>query len=218
QETPDVLNAIGVDIAAYPFVLIVVNGFMPCVFIGNALVCLPGIGINGFGFWCRLLMDELVKSFSISAGNDLESDLSATLESTDHCRLVSPVAMSDMSFFAAHKRFIHLNSAGEGRRGRFLHRLTDAVTQIPCGLITDVERAFHLVGRNAFLRLRHEVNSQEPFPERQMRIVKNSTRRDAKLIAAPVAVILLTVLHAVDLFRLAAWALYAVRPPESFQV
>ena len=49
QERPDTLNGIGMHITSYPFLLRVVDRFVPCIGIPDTPIGRPFIGIDSFG-------------------------------------------------------------------------------------------------------------------------------------------------------------------------
>ena len=50
KQAPHILDAVGVDIAAYPFVVAVVDRLVPGIVVRDADVGAEGIGVDGLGF------------------------------------------------------------------------------------------------------------------------------------------------------------------------
>src|SRR5437763_1898469 len=63
-------------------------------------------------------------------------------------------------------------------------------------------------------RLDHEIDRQEPLPERQVGIVEDRSARHRKLIAAGVAIVLIALDNVRNALARAARALHAVRPAQ----
>jgi len=91
------------------------------------------------------------------------------------------------------------------------------MTEIPGGLVADVQASLELIGGNSLLGFCHEVYSEEPFPEGQMRVMENRSRRDRELITASITIKLAALLYAAYLVRTATRAFNAIRPFEGFQ-
>jgi len=58
------------------------------------------------------------------------------------------------------------------------------MAEIPRSLVADAQIAFHLLGRDAFLRVAHQGYGQHPFTQRQMRIAEDCACRCSKLVFA----------------------------------
>src|SRR5208282_5154376 len=75
-----------------------------------------------------------------------------------------------------------------------------------------------LISRNPFLGFRHEVNSEKPLPEGQMRIMEYRPGSNSKLITALIAIILMALFYMRYLLRATPRTLNAFLPFKSLKV
>jgi hypothetical protein len=92
------------------------------------------------------------------------------------------------------------------------------MTEIPCRFVADFEATRKLVGGDPLLGFGHEVDSQEPFPERKMGIMEDRPGRDGELIPALIAVVLIAGLYMGYLIRSTTRAFNTVRPSKGCKV
>jgi|SRR5579885_1276619 len=155
-------------------------------------------------------MEEIQVAVALAdADNDLFADLAAPL---NFLRAVFGVHILRL---AADEGFVHFYRAIKHGAVCLAHRAADAVTEIPRRLVADAERALNLIGRHPLARLAQEIDGDEPLEQRQVRIVKDSARRDGELIVALAAVEQLLFGLKLDGLALASLALDAVRPAEA---
>ena len=69
-------------------------------------------------------------------------------------------------------------------------------------------------GRNALLRLAHEIDREEPLFERQVRVVKHRFGCDRELVSTCATIELVSSRGIADVERTATDASNAVRPPQ----
>jgi hypothetical protein len=86
------------------------------------------------------------------------------------------------------------------------------MTEIPCGFITDIKASFELISRHSFFGLDHQIDGQEPFPERQMGVMKNRSRCYGELVSAFVAVVLVAIFNMRNLVRSTPGTFYSLMP------
>lgn len=187
EQAPDVLNPVRVDIATDPFFLLVIDGLMPRILVGNPLIGRPFVRDNQFGVGRTMLFDELMERFAITRSDLLQPDLPATLGDADDQGFVLHVVPRPASLAAqpaADKGFVNLDRAVELRRVVLGHGGANPVAEIPGRLVGDAEHALDLVGRHPFLGLHHEIDRYEPFLQWQMGIVEDRAGRDRELVAA----------------------------------
>ena len=70
---------------------------------------------------------------------------------------------------------------------RTVHSFTDTMAKEPSGLVSDAQHALHLLGAHALFRRCHEVRSQKPFVQRNVRTLHDAAGPDGELVAAIVA-------------------------------
>ena len=184
QEAPDILYGVGVGILDDVFTLAVRDRLMLSVMVPDTPVRGPIVGVDGLGFVLGVLLDEIMQGLSIEAVDDLETGLAAALDDSNNDALVAPVAVADTLFSTTYPSFIHLNLAAQLGRIGLGHGIADAVAEIPGGLVRDSDGSLDLVGRDAFLRLNHQIDCEEPLPKRKVAVVEDSPCRHRKMVVA----------------------------------
>lgn len=86
------------------------------------------------------------------------------------------------------------------------------MAEIPCGAAAHGEVALNLARAHALLGFGDEINCAEPFPERQMAVVKDGSRRNGEMLVAPHAIVSEPALDFGDFLTLAARAFNAFQP------
>lgn len=85
---------------------------------------------------------------------------------------------------------IHLDDPGKlAAPLAFQHRLHELVFHEPGAVVADAQLPGQLQGRNTILRLREQIDRQQPFGQRQLRAGEQRSGRDRGLPAAAVALI-----------------------------
>ena len=217
QEAPNALDPVSVNVAAHPFLCAVVHALVPRVFIGNSEVSGKLIRIDRFRVWRGVVRDELVERGLGSVLNDLQPNLAVPLQGSDGDGLAPFVAVAHAASLSADIGLIHFHDTPQKLRIGFPHGRTDAMAQVPRGLIGDVQGAFDLQGANSFLAFGHQVNRNEPLNERKVGVVKDRAGRGRKLIAAGVALVLIALREYGDAFASAARAIHTFRPAKLSQ-
>jgi hypothetical protein len=110
-----------------------------------------------------------------------------------------------------------LDDAIQQRLIRLRHGVPNAVTEVPCCLVAHSDRALNLTGRHPFLRFTEQMRSEEPFSERQVRIIEHRAGSSRKLVIAILAVEKLFFSLKLDHWAFAAQALRAFGPAETHQ-
>ena len=220
EQRPYAFYAVGVNFTNHPFLNSVADSRMARVLMSNPQVGFQFIGIDGFRFVFDVAADEVMQGVPPDIGDALDPHIPAALDGSGNPGLSRLATRSHSTPSASDQGFINLDHTEQGRPRGFIrtHSRADAVAKIPRCLVGDSQNAFELVGRDAFPGLDHEVNGDEPFPEREVGIVHNGSSRDAELIAAREAIPLISVRN------LAQGSLFASRttdfplgPPKVFQ-
>ena len=192
KQTPDSLNAVGVNVAAHPFLGAVVHLLMLGVFVREVAVALPLVGVDGFYVVGNMLLNEGMESLAIRVLDLLKSNAASALHHSDNDGLVAPVAMAETLCLATNPSLIDLYDAVQWVWVVLSHGRTDAVAQIPRGLVAHSDGALNLVCADALLALKHEVDGEQPFPKRNLGVVEDGVYGHAELVAALVTVELVT--------------------------
>ena len=218
EEAPYVLDAVGVDVVAHPFLDAVVHGFVSRVVVGDACVGWPLVGIDGFGIVGDVFLDPGVKGLPVPSVDNLHLDLAFAFHGTNDGGFVRALSLADANLFAANPCFIHFDGAAQQLTIAVAHGLTNAMAEIPGCLVADTDRTLDLVGADALLGLDHQIDGDEPLPERELRVVEDRARGDGEAVAAVVAIELVACCDLGDGAGTATRASYAVGPAQLFQV
>src|SRR6516225_2392511 len=191
KQAPHALYAVSVNVSAYPLVLRVLNRFMARVGIVYTLVVNVFVRVDRFTRGVGRFCYKLSKLKTIAVGNDFQADFSTALNCADHRSFILSFKAHALSADAtANIRLINFNDALQLFSGNFAHSSADTMTEKPRGFVGSFKCALNLAGRNAFFGFDHQIDSEKPFPKRQVRIVKNRIARYGKLITTHVAIIL----------------------------
>ena len=91
------------------------------------------------------------------------------------------------------------------------------MAKIPSCLVAHFDRALQLIGADSFFGFAHQIGCDKPLRQGQMRIMKHSASGGRKLITAPIAIELLALMNARDLWALAVGAYNTVGPTQRLQ-
>ncbi len=139
-----------------------------------------------------------------------------TFDRAEYHSFVIEIPASYVTLLAANVGFVNFHDPLQPRSIGFFYSLADTMAKIPRGLIAYFQSALQLVGGHTLFGFRHQVGYEKPPPERQMRVMEDSTRCDAKLIVAEVAIVLEPIMNFCG-FAEAAWADRTFRPTEMLQ-
>lgn len=193
QDAPYALIRVCVNVSPYPFVVGMINHFVPKTMLRQLAIAGVLVGVDG-GFIVHVIANERFQNDGTSVpALDVEADRATPRDSAEHHCLVgqSPalIALDTLGggavlVLAPDVGFVNLYGAGEQLGIGYVHRGADAVTEIPGCFVRDIERPLQLIGRNALLGLDHHVGGKEPLPERQVGVVEHSSDPDRELVAA----------------------------------
>lgn len=226
EQAPDVLDSVGVYVTDNPFLCGVVDVFVPRIVVSDSHVGAEFVGVERFGFVFGDRPDESVNRFLTDVGDSAKSDLTAplqsasnpnTLDASGDTHRLAPV--SPMTLARIQHRFVQLDHAEQrGARVQRFHRFADSVAEVPRGFVSRSDGAADLVGTHGLLAFDHEVDSGEPLPEREFRVVEDRSRSNREAIAASVAIELVAGRDFGNRSRLTARADRAVGPAEFHEV
>lgn len=154
-----------------------------------ALVLVERKGVDG-GFVCDndadiftdILVNDCADSLGLCIARVDESQFTVALSNSDDNILL--MAWPTFSGFAANIRFVNFDSSV--KHGLcFLHRGADSMAEVPCSFVrADTERALNLARGHSFFRFTEKERSSKPLFERQVRVIKNGSRRHGELVVA----------------------------------
>ena len=141
------------------------------------------------------LLGESADLFAGEAGDGMQhhalrAPFPVGLHRGDERRLALSAAAGLSRPFTSEVGVVNLDALIEpARRLALEHDLRELVLELPRGVVVDVETAHQLHGRDAVLRLRHQVHCAEPRRERQLGTVKDGAGGDGGLPATAGALV-----------------------------
>ena len=186
EQGPDALDAIGVHVSNNPLLFGMPDGFMAGVMVLDSEIGFQLVGVDGLRFVLDGAPDKVMKRLASDVGDALDADVSPPLDGSGDPGLVSLVGAALVLRPASHKRFVHFHDAEQRRPLKRIvaHSLPDSVAEIPGRPVGDAERSLKLKRGDAFFGFAHQVDRQEPFAKRQMRIMHDGAGRNAELVLA----------------------------------
>jgi hypothetical protein len=190
KQAPDAFGGVRVNLATYPFLSRVVDPLMDGVLVTYASVGAVSVRVDRLGVVCDNVFEEGVNGFVSCVGSTTEPDATTALDCAENDGLV--VQPSERRFLSgaepahlpADVGFVRFHDAAQGLRVLFSHRGTDAVAEIPSGLVTHAEHPLELVRGDSLTRLAHDIDGEKPLPERELGIVEQRPHADRELVAA----------------------------------
>jgi len=210
-------NRVGIDVAFRVDAEFVPDSLVPTILpnvLGCASISLPIIRVQDVHIFADILADVLFERAALGVFGMKETQIAAALTNADHnfFPLVQRI-LALPPIFPADVGFVHLYLAVEHRLLTLDHCRTDAMAEIPCRLVaSESKRSLNLAGRHALLRFTEKQCCDEPFRQRQVRVIEDRSCRHGKLIVAILAVEDLLVGFEPHDWHLAAWALRASGP------
>ena len=171
------------------------------------------VGNDHFHIFANVLRDYLFDLFRGCLIDANESEIATTFTNADHNLFV--LARKSATRLAANVGFINLHDAIQHHFLAFDHGRTDAMTEVPRGLVAHSDRALDLASRHSLFRFAEQVRREEPFRQRQVRVIENGSRSNGELVVAVFAVEELLFRLQLDHGPLTAQALRAFRKAQA---
>ena len=134
--------------------------------------------VNSF---INIAVDDVINRLVVDLVRMDEVQVTAALSNANYWSLIAP-ALGTLRLSAD----VHL--VNFDRPCEFVVSLShcgpDTMTEIPCGLIADSQRALDLVSRHSLAALAEQVGAEKPLPEVQMGIVEDRCGSDRELVMA----------------------------------
>lgn len=114
-----------------------------------------------------------------------ETEIAAALTNADHYFfriLASPHAFADL--LSAYVCFVYFADTVHLWFAYLLYSMAYAMTEIPCRPVVNFQHPMKLVGAHPLLRLADQIDSKEPFRERQVCVMEYRSSRYRELVAA----------------------------------
>src|SRR5260370_27166008 len=183
QERECILNSVRVNVSSKSDILFcgMIDGF---VFVGSYsfLICRKIIGNDDINIGRNIFFYVLGKRSHSGIFGMEEAHISPTLANTNHTFFVVFSALIPATALStANIGFVHFNSTVQHWFFRLAHSSTNAMTEIPCCLVTDSQGTLHLISRHSFARFHQKQHRHKPSFQRQMCIMENGLRENTKL-------------------------------------
>jgi hypothetical protein len=189
EQTESTLDCVGIDVPTHVNVAAVVDGFvlaaMDSGFNHGFRVGSEVVGDDHVYVCADVFLDVLRQCSALNIAGMKETQIAPTLpDANDH---LFPIALSDLAVamgLSADVGFVHLDCAVQLRRSDLLHGVPDAMAEIPRGAVVNLEHPVNLVRGHPFLGLANQIDGNEPFGQRQVRVMEDRSCRDGELVAA----------------------------------
>ena len=109
EQAPNAFNGVRVNVAAHPFLLMVVDRFVLGVVVSDAAIGGPFVGHDPLSLGNGVLLDEAVKRLAVIPPLDSEPDVPAALNRTEHDRLIPLEAPPDVPAMPADVRLVNFD-------------------------------------------------------------------------------------------------------------
>ncbi len=174
------------------------------------------VGHNHVHIFADVFADEFCEGSRLGISGMEKPHVAVALPNTENYFFVVHAGDAPLALVpAAYVSSIQFDGAIQHRLLGSRHGVTDAMAEIPRGLVTHPDRALNLASRHSLFRFAEQVSGEKPFGKGQVRIVEHRPRRDGKLIVAFLAVEELLVGFQFDGGSLAAQALRAFGPAQT---
>ncbi len=200
----------------------VVDGFVSVLsnggFIGGQFVSDDYVYVGA-----NVLLDVLRQRSLTSIFGVEETNIAAALTDSDNDLFLSILApmLFEVALLSANIRFVHLDRAVQHRALYLFHGRTDAVTEIPCRLVTALvlspDGALELQCTHSLFRFTQKQGRHKPDRQRQVGVIEDRTGQNGELIDAGLAKEKLFRSRQFDSIGLAAGAAYTFGPAEPLE-
>src|SRR5262249_6981763 len=155
--------------------------------------------------------------------NDHGANLPVALHDSHHGHFIFTASSSNppsafvgmhIPGFTADESLIDFDFSRELYKRTGLHCPTNAMHQMPSGLLSDSEMACHLITTDSVFASHEQAHGEHPLVHAQRTVLKNASDFDGELLLAPLAEPDATGRNERMLFRSAARALDTFRPAE----
>ncbi len=222
QERECGFNRIGCD-ARSVFVADIFTGQMiDCLMLGipyGVLVSWEAVSDKYLNVRAHVLADISCQRSALGIVRMEESQVTVSLSKADDNLFRVPSSLRSETFqFAADVGFIHLDSTVKHGLFYFFHGRTDAMAEIPSGLVGTFvltpKRPLELQGAHALLGFAEQQYSGKPDRQRQVGIVENRASKHGELIDAGLTKEQFFRRSQFDSIGFTAWAAYTFWPAE----
>lgn len=231
-KTPKAFDAIGMDLAAYPFILAMVNGFVRKATM-DVVVSLILVRSDQANLIAGYFIHETGKGRRVHSADDASHHVALASDGPDYANLGETLGFSGLpqigaflslvpvAVLAADVGFINLDHTVQLVH-LAAHGRAPALTDIPAcvvvvGRFLAKDDPMNLKGRDALFRGQHQISDLEPDIQGHLGILKDGAGQDAEPIAVLSAAYLADPMprlevQFIDAGILAASALNAIRP------
>ena len=223
QQSECVLDRVGVNVPVNVDLGLVLDGL---VFVGQgqSLHCgrVSGefIGHNYVNVRTNIVADELCQRSALGIFGMEETKFAAALPNADD-NLLGGLAETRFVLVTAldppNIGFIDFDRTVQHGAIYFLHGRTDAMAEVPRGLVAHAKGTFDLVGTHALTCFTEQQRGEKPLLEGQVGVIEDRAGCNAKLIVAIIAVEELLLGGEFDGRLLATWALNAIGPAQAHE-
>src|SRR5882762_11019959 len=140
------------------------------------------VGKNHFHMAADVRVDNLFHGLGLGILRPNQPKIAVALPDSDNNRNVA--LRTPPALLTCHVGFINLHGAVQLLRRYFQHGRTDAVAEVPRGLVADSQRPLNLASGHSLFGLAEQICRKKPLRQRKMSVVEDGSRRCAELVVA----------------------------------
>lgn len=190
QEREGVFDCVGMNVPVNINLVTMTNGLVLSAFDASSdhRFWIAGVFVRDhyFNIGAHSFFDVLRQRPRLNVASVKEPQFATTLPESDNNFLVAIRSVPSLaaSLPTADERFVHFDSTVRHRAICLFHGSTNAMAQVPRGLIAHSESTFDLIGTHSFSGLAQKQHGHEPCFEREMGVVEYSLGKNAELVSA----------------------------------
>ncbi len=190
QQTPEVLQAIGVDLTDDVFINVVDAGVE--VVQGQTAIGGGRVRVDA-GIELHIASNRRLQGVVVRIGDYLGTKFAAALQQALYDRLadwaasfdrIGPLGLMHILGLTANERLVAFHFARQLAESSGLHGQSNAVEHEPRRLLGDFEVASEFAGADAVLGVGDTPDGDEPLVEAQGRVLEDGSNLDAELLSA----------------------------------
>src|SRR5260370_1573932 len=140
------------------------------------------IGENHFHVATNVRVDDIPHSLGLGTPCPDQPQIPVALANANDYSLVA--LWTPPASLAANVDFVNLDLAAKFLRRYFEHGSANPVREVPCCLVGHFQHALELVRGHSLAGFGNQVGREEPLPQRQVRVMEDSSSGHAKLVMA----------------------------------
>jgi hypothetical protein len=192
EKRESVFNGVGMNVSAHILFFRVPDELVLILetrSLRHSLVGIQFIGEENIHIFSHVFLEKLFENAPSDFLGVKQSKFTIALPDSDDWTLsgAAPAMLKSVSL-SADISFVHLDLSVEHRLVALGHCSTDAMAQVPSGLVAHSERPLNLTGGYALFCFTEQKRRSKPLFKRQMRVIENRSGCNGELIVTVLAV------------------------------